>query len=508
MAQSVEATGDLVSAAQFAKDALELCVAGSDDRALDPIAARIALEVLVRAGELDSAVLFARGLSIGPDSSLMIGSTLARLGRFDEAHDFVDKAASPERDAILGYLLLLEGKDAEAVRKLRAALQKFPDDADSAHNLSIALWRLGSSRKSVSAALQARKVAPGREDVSLHFFELLLSSGEYKRVDREISSMAKSGVVASARLLVMQARARLKFDKFARVERVLEQARQRALEQSDQTTAIEVESNLIRLRAFHGKLDRGSAVEELVGLHHENSSSQAVVVNLAQTTFRKSHAAVLRAAYQGSRQSYSAARTAFIEYQLATLEGDTGRASEMAQEWLKHEPRSPQAISAALVALGIGSEMWVEASKIALKVVESDPLDKAQLNNAAYVLAMSGMADRALTVLEPVDNSDFVVKATLGLAYLASGNVERGMKLYREAAARAEKRGDDSYCLMAAYQALVVQQLGLLDHSDPSAVSAMSLPQTELPADWQDNPEFLRLHAVATRKGLGWPLAL
>lgn len=52
---------------------------------------------------------------------------------------------------------------------------------------------------------------------------------------------------------------------------------------------------------------------------------------------------------------------------------------------------------------------------------------------------MSGRAKEAIRILEPTAEADFVLSATLGLAYLADGDIDRGMRLYRDAADMAEK---------------------------------------------------------------------
>jgi hypothetical protein len=121
---------------------------------------------------------------------------------------------------------------------------------------------------------------------------------------------------------------------------------------------------------------------------------------------------------------------------------------------------------------------------------------------------MTGEGAEAVDLLEPFADGDFVMTATLGLAYLSSGQTAKGMKLYRQAADLAEKARDESRSLMTSYQALVVNQLGLLKGGDSAALTAMSLPPVDLPDDWREKSEFLRLHNLAISKGYGWPLAL
>lgn len=508
LAQSFEATTDTQMAVDTAVDAMSMLRVSETEQLDDPLAARVAVEVMLRAGEFERVLDYSRTLPLSATTKVMIASALAASGRVGEAHELLDPIPSPGSDAVLGYVLLVEGRYREAVRKLRRAVHMAPDDANSAHNLSIAFFKLGSRRKALLSAMQARSSAPGREDISLHYFEMLLSEGEHDRVDGEIAKLISSGVVASSRLYITQARARLGSAGFSRAESLLERARNRAKDEGDLSTLVEVQSNLVRLRAANGKLERKLAVEELVDLNAAHPQNLATVINLAQATFLKSHAFFLRRAIDVFNQPISESRRAFIEYQLATLEGDVDSAAEKALEWLRLEPRSAEASSAALIALGIGCERWDEAAALAHDLLRFGARDASEVNNLAYVLSMSGAPDRAIEILEPIVGSDFVLKATLGLSFLASGNLAEGMKLYREAARQAEKQRGDSYCLMAFYQALVVRQLGILDRADASVVAALALSPVEMPSDWEDRPEFLRLHAVSTRNGFPWPLEL
>lgn len=166
------------------------------------------------------------------------------------------------------------------------------------------------------------------------------------------------------------------------------------------------------------------------------------------------------------------------------------------------------AAAAALVALGIGMERWDEALLVARDALAPLPPNPVLVNNAAYVLAMSGHPREAIELLKPIAGDDFVMNATLGLACLANGDLEEGMRLHRQTTDRAEKVDPIWRSLMTGYQALVVRQLGPLDSQSDSVIRALALVPFSLPSDWRDRPDFLRLWNVAERNGYGWPLAL
>ncbi|GAA1059123.1 tetratricopeptide repeat protein [Agromyces bracchium] len=511
LAQAFEIAGEQKAAIESATEALRACVSQSNSstsEAADPMSARLALEVLFRSDRADDALGFAMNLPLSNQLRLVVGATLASAGRWDEAHAFVDAAEAPERDAVLGFMLALEGKSQAAVPHLRAALRHAPDDADSAFNLSIALWTMGARRKALQAALQATRSSPGRQDVALHYLELLLAEDSIERFDDEVDALERLGVDPPTRLIVLKARARLARNDVARAMKLLQQASARARSEDDRETIAEVESNLIRLRVLRGKISREEAIAELIKLHDEFPTSDVIVASLAQVSYRKKHARVLRQAFGRLRDQMPAARRAFVEYEIASLEGDNAQAAALASEWMTAEPENSRAWTAVLIASGIGQEDWPRVVDLARRALAEASDDLTLINNASYVLAMAGFGNEVIEVLEPHAETDFVLKATLGLAYLSVGQVTHGMKLYRQAAELAEKSDPDSRSLMTVYQAMVVRQLGLLDATDATMLSAVSLPPVQLPDDWRDRPEFLRLEHVAVKRGYEWPMRL
>lgn len=228
----------------------------------------------------------------------------------------------------------------------------------------------------------------------------------------------------------------------------------------------------------------------------------------ARFASRASQAPLLRSAVERVRSATTPLRLAYLRHQVALLEGDNEGAAAAATDWFAHEPDNPMAAAAALVALGIGVERWDEALIVAQEALSTLPPNPMLVNNAAYVLAMSGHAQEAIDLLKDIAGDDFVMNATLGLAHLANGEIEDGMRLYRQAADRAESVEPIWRSLMTGYQALVVRQLGLLDAHSERVIGALALVPFGLPNDWRDRPDFLRLWNVAKRNGYDWPLAL
>lgn len=208
-------------------------------------------------------------------------------------------------------------------------------------------------------------------------------------------------------------------------------------------------------------------------------------------------------------------RRAYLRHYVAFLEGDNEMAASSALEWFESEPTNPQAAAAVLVAVGIGLERWNEAEKVADYAIANLPAVPVLVNNVAYILAMVGRADQAVAMMERSvaadtgeDGNGFVLRATLGLAYLAAGDVEKGMRCYRHAAQLAEQISPTWGSLMASYQALVVRQLNLTDQMPAEHLASQAIVPQSLPGDWEDRPDFLRLKFVSDRRGYDWPLTL
>lgn len=515
LAQAHAALNESAKAIDAARSALRLSIVQGDDPddhpcAPDPSSARIAAEVLSRFGLALEA--YERLAEVEGDRSLSLTKAMlaSELGRPGDALAAIANIDGAMFEALRGYLLATQEEYQKAIPHLRAALRETPDDADSALNLSISLWNIGAQRKATATALRATRMSPGRKDLSMHFMELLLARGEHKLLGSELRTLRQAGVIADAEFLVVQARLLLAHGKVSKAIPVLEDALDLARQNSDTNEEGEIWSNLVVLRHDLGRITREKMAHELDRLLKQFPDNDAVVVNYVRAADRQSHAARLRAALERIDAITTPTRRAFVRHHIAFLEGDNEAAGSTALEWFDNERTNPHAAAAALVAVGIGLERWAEAETIADYACANLPPDRALLNNVAYVLAMVGRSDEAVSLLKDVVEHDdgFILRATFGLAHLASGKLDQGMRLYREAAERAEKVNPTWSALMASYQALVVRQLGLYRTSPDVVIEALSLAPHALPEDWADRPDFLRLKFVCDRHGYPWPLSL
>ncbi len=493
-----------------ARRALELALGpeGSTHVLTDPVSVRLAAEVLLRFGDTQHAYDAIRRAPRTRSLRVMSALLASQTGDADLALRELKDLNDPLVDAIRGYILATVGEHQKAVGHLRAALREEPDDPDSLFNLSIALLHLGAQRKATQAALRATRVAPGRKDISLHYMRLLLDQGNVAAVETEVRSLKVQQVVEEPDFLIIQARIYIDRGELGRAISIMQTAAAAAKREGDNTTLGEVLANLTTLRYETDRISRFDATRRLHELLTEFPVSNAVVVNYARFASSAEQAPTLRAAVERVRSTATPLRVAYLRHQMAILEGDNEAAAAAAADWFALEPDNPMAAAAAIIALGIGVQRWTDALIIAREALRTLPPSPMLINNAAYVLAMSGHASKAIELLKPIAGDDFVMNATLGLAHLANGEIGEGMRLYRQAADTAEKLDPIWRSLMTGYQALVVRQLGLLDSQSENVIGALALVPFSPPSDWRDRPDFLRLWNVAKQNGYDWPLAL
>ncbi len=507
LAQCHLALSDHSAAIEVAREALKLSlVPAADGTPSDCASARIATETLLQCNDIAFAYDSLNNARLVYSLELTLAVLAAALGYTDKARLTIADHADALAESFRGYLDASEGRFPQAIHHLRNALAERPDDADSLLNLSISLWSLGSARKATKIALRATRTAPGRYDISLHYLELLLAQRHFAQLRGEIAHLAAQGVVPGAKFLSLQARMHAEMGDFTRSGALFRQAASAANREGDLAEEGASLANLTSIRCRLGRLSREQAIATLSDLLTRYPGNDAIAINYAQLSRMASEATVL--IWAARELVTTPVRRAFLRHHIAFLSGDNDGAGDSAQEWFGLEPHNPAAAAAAIVGLGIGQERWEEAAKIAEYAIAEFSDNPVVLNNAAYVFAMSGRAAEAIRLLEPIADEGFVVEATLGLACLANGELDRGMGLYRQAADRAEKGGDEWRSLMTTYQALIVRQLGLHRDTSTLLMRAHALVPVPLPSDWKDRPDFLRLYNVCLKHGYDWPLAL
>ena len=400
LAQAHAALGDGANAVSAARSALALAVDQSE-RVLDPTSLRIAAEILAQHDEPEAAYAALVAAPKSTTLALTFATVAHELGRTQEALDSLADREGPLVESFTGFFLASLGEHQKAIGHLRSALREYPDDADAAMNLAVALWAIGAKKKALASALRASRTAPGRKDFSLRYLEMLLDVDDLDRATSEIKRLTGQGVIPDAHFLVIQARVMLMSGDPGKALGLLGRALTEAQAEGNVTLEGEIAANRATLRYDLGKVDRESTRRELADLMKRSPDNDAVLVNFCHVVARRSEAPALRRAFEHLESNLPPERHAYVRHQLAVLEGDSEAAASSALDWFELEKDNPAAASAAILALGIGLQRWQEAEQISRFALETIKPSSSLANNAAYVLAMAGHPSDARKTLEP-----------------------------------------------------------------------------------------------------------
>ena len=478
----------------------------------DQSSALSSLRVLRQLGDVMRVKAWLSKLPKKPSLIQMAAEISVEQGDYVQALSFLSLIDASRASSMRGYIYLQTNHPEKALRELRNAARQTPRDPNVYVNMAFAYWRLGVRKKAVVYARQATELGPWRKDISLMLLELLLATGQPSDAQREIKKIRDRGYIETAELLVVAARAELDLNRVGQALVLLRRALGLSRNGSDSEMAELIQAN-ISVIELQSKSD---SAEDLIGRVRKSIDRSPVNVSLielfASVADRSHYASELRRYIDElEKSSYPAARLYELRYRLAYLEGDFEEALRLADLWSGTEQFNPQAATSALllrVQLVPDAELYKsEAIRCARQFGNSH----VALNNVSYALALCGEAGLARKLLHNFPDLieySFYLKATAGLVEVASGNLESGMRLYRQAADMADRVSEGLVyrSLMTIHQAIALCQLGLLDSEGRTSVVSQALPPVTLPDDWEDRPHFAMLKAGIDRRGWPWPL--
>lgn len=511
LAQAQFQSGDDLEAAESAVSALTEAVTSVDSRECDTselaLVFRSGAVLLSQLDRQRDALAFLESVPRSETLDLTYASLLVDADRLDDALKVLESADGPLADALRGYIYAVGHQTQQAVHYLRHSLRQNPANAETARNLATAYWKLGARKKAVASALRATRLAPNRQDISVAYIELLIDNGQPDLAFAEVRRIRKNGVAESARLLTLecQAAAAKGEDKKALV--LMRRAKAAAIREQDERLLAELDVNLRVFEGVAAGMDRQDLWRVARQCVAERPSSVAAVRQLAAYSSRRHEAEVLRNAMAAVGQVDLITRLQ-LEAQLAYISCDFGLALERAQQTVRADPMNADACAMALLLEGWHLGAWNTAAEKASRWVQRAPLNDNLVNNAAYAMALGGRPHVALSILDqhPHGAEDYVPVATRGLAHLAAGELDTGMRWYRRAAERADFSGDgDMRILMALHQAAGLRSLGIAAAADETFLAATSLPDAGLPDDWEDRPGFVMIQRGCERQGWPWP---
>ncbi|MEU3768075.1 hypothetical protein AB0E55_23740 [Amycolatopsis keratiniphila] len=495
-------------AVRAADECLKLIVQDGNRGSFDAATAIAAIRLFLQVGYRSKVFYWLDRLPRTETLRRIRASLAAEENRWSDVLDILDGLKSPEADALRGYTLLSQGKPAQALKELRKSA-RFETDPDTLLNMAFAFWQLGSRKKAIHHAMQAARLASFRRDIVFAFIELLLAAGDVKLASAEIASLKRRDVVETPHFLVLQARVSLEAEQkvkaLALLKRALRDARSAGLE----GLVTEIESNLAVMN-FREKCKTPKAYQqELRREIRRNPKNIILIQSLAESFNESSNAAELRRLIAPLGGEYAEESLLYLRYKIAYLELSFHKAAELALKWSQHDHFDPNAASAAfLIHAEVTGDLDLSCN-MARSALARFQYDSLLVNNAAYVLATAGRAKEARAAINQIEEKPFYLVATAGLVELALGHIDSGLKLYRKASAMVDGYQDSSVklSLMRLHQVLSLRRLGIYDTIDNRELFAKSLPDVNLPSDWQERPEFVLLWRIFRSNQWPWPWA-
>ncbi|WP_026877259.1 tetratricopeptide repeat protein [Jiangella gansuensis] len=511
LAQAQYVAGDSPEAAESAisamTDAVGLVESGQCDVNELALVFGSGATLLSQLDRQDDALRLMERVGPSPSLELTYASLLIEADRLVDALQVLISTEDALADALRGYIYAVQGQTQRAVHFLRQSLRRNPTDAETSINLATAYWKLGSRKKAVASALRATRLEPSRQDISIAYMELLIENNQPDLASAEAKRLRKAGVVECARLLLIECQAALAKGERKTALTLMRRARTAAVAEGDKRLVAEVDANLRVFEASEAGKERADLWRIARRCVTESPHNVAALRQFAAYSYRRHHAGALRNAIAAAGALTTSTRLQ-VEEKLAFISCDFGLALDLARQAVEENSMNAEACAQALLLEGWHLGTWESAAKKANRWVARVPLNDILVNNAAYVMALGGMPHAALTVLDQHlhGDDDYVPIATRGLAYLAAGDLDTGMRWYRRAAERADSLGEgDMRGLMALHQAAGLRTLGIVDVTDETFLAATSLPDTGLPADWEDQPGFVMIQRGCEREGWPWP---
>lgn len=514
LAQSQYSLGDNEGAARSAKKAIDIASAWVvDEPSLkDSPAVYAAAQILANAGFREMAIELLRSYPRGRVLNVALANLLLVAGELGEVSKLLEDADDGVAEAIRGYVYMEDGQYPKAIAALRSALRSNPDDADSAINLAIAYWRMGARKKALRGALRATRSSPGRADLSINYLQFLVDSHEYQRARGEVKWIKNQGVIDSTPLVLLQARIAYSLGEVKEGDALLERSRTLARSEGLDQVDREITANQAVIAYVRGEIDRQEARRQLRLLLEKDNSSWPILEMWSDLTHRVGEGPDLQKFADTFCGELTTANAHHLASRIAFIKCDFSAALEHSLKWVAEDRCNDSAASSTVLLLGQVTDDWQRAATMAKSLVPRAHLSRYVANNVAYALAMGGMPTDALRVIDrcPDLGTDYVLQATKGLAHLAAGEIDEGLREYRLAADMADAESPDRWTrsLMALHQCLGLARLGLLSTAEPARLRAGALADAGLPDDWKDRPAFVILYEVCKRLGYEWPLVI
>lgn len=518
LAHAYLAADDPYQAAPVATEALDGVIQSvaqsglpaSQESSFDVSAAVAAAWALILAGQSRLAEGRLSQLPANLPIALIRATIAADAGKYEDAIRFLSIHESPEVEFLRGYALLRLDRPQEAIHELRKAISAGAMSADGCATMASAFWRLGSRRKAINFARQAARLAPGRKDISLALIDYLTNSYRLEAAESEIQSVLRSGVEDEPELVIRLARIKALSGDTARCIALMRRAEGMAKASEDMKLVSFVAGQLALLEYGTHRIDRAEGLRRIRKLMREHPEDLSLAIAFSALCVRATMLKELRNVYDRHKVRASESQLRPLALRIAYLEGRFEDLAQIAEEWSRDEPLNSSAADLAMLWSSYVSLDWDAAARRGASLLQRFPYDGSLANNVAYVSVLAGrlgVAERALRdIVSKSKIKSYVILATQGLVKIAKGQIQDGLRDYRQAAELAERDADGQ---VSRAEVIIAQGLALRLNGAFSEVSssmrAGALPAVSLPSDWPDIPELRLMQWLCERTGSEWP---
>lgn len=514
LAQALEQAANRTEAVQIGESAIRLAISQWRSTRHWPVTATMAsVQILARAAKHDLLVDLLGQLPNLESVVVASAASLVALNRLPEAVHTLSKVGSDQARALRGYVLAVSGRPAEAIAELRQIRGTLPGDSVTTYNLAICFWRLGSSKKAISAARQTTLLAPSNVAGWIQLVSYLIAARQFEDAHAEIDRFRRGQLVVTPTIRMLEGAVLVEDGHQTRGLTILRDAQMMAQRSNDSALLAHLGGMISVIEMQLGRKTKDNVRKELLALISRNPSNSGLLSNFISLCTSTTDAPALRQCLENADSSSVVPIVlARLSGRLAELELRFEDAFASARQWRQLDPSDDNASGWTLLLEGFVTGDWAAAAVSARAFIRKPNVSTYLANNAAYTLALGGYTlalggypREAMVALRRVSDHDFVIKATEGLAKIANGHISEGLAAYRTAAGLADENADSSMRVaMTAHQGIGLRTLG---HTVdlPVNIRSSALPSVQLPDDWATIPMFQLLKYRCDREGWPWP---
>lgn len=470
--------------------------------------------ILIGAGRQDEALRLLLEFPSLDTLRVLAAGILVEQGKNDAAIELTRDLKTPDAAVLQAFVSYDAGDFSRSIHACRTALEQDPDDVYALALLAGSYLSLGSRTKAIRYAAQAKAVAPHLKDIRAFYVSFLIMHGQFDAARNELRAIREEGAVPWAGYYVLCAQAEGGLGNHSRALQMLRDARDE-LDKPDAglphpAAKVQIDANIAMLSGFLGRISESEVTTSLRAAWKESESDAYCGLLLIRHLNYVSDADEANAIVSNIRRAHADNPVLpELEAWAAYLSTDFKAALGHASNWLAKSPKSRVAASMIADLVGNLSNDWAKAAAILRSPSLAGEMNATYANELAYALALSGQASDAYQLIKRWTDGSYVLTATEGLALIALGEVDDGLRMYRRAAEKADKEDTtgEGAVLMAIHQAMALRHLGL-DVVADKAIQAGALVSRDLDDAAWNRPEVRLLFERARNNNWPWPVVI